>query len=182
MSRVALRYADALIAIATEEKQLEAYKDALLLSEQIFKKNEEFAKYLKSEFVAKAERKKVIEETFKVIQLPNFMNFLKLLLDKKHLSELSGIVREFVKRANVLLGVDEGFVYSVVALTIDEITAIENKMSAISGCKVELKNRIDLRLIGGIKVVIRDQIYDGSILNKLSGMEQHIQRAKAVKL
>ncbi|MGI6713733.1 MAG: ATP synthase F1 subunit delta [Bacilli bacterium] len=182
MSRVALRYADALVAIAKQENQIEAYKNALLLCEKILKENEEFSKYLKSEFVAKTERKKVIEKSFAIFQLPNLVNFYKLLIDQRRLSELSGIVKEYISQANKLLGVDEGFVYSAVDLAPEEITAIETRMSAIRGCKVELKNLIDSRLIGGVKVVIRDQVYDGTILNKLVGMKKHIQSAKAVKL
>ena len=41
--------------------------------------------------------------------------------------------------------------------------------------KVVLKNRIDNTLIGGIKVVVDDYNFDGSIKNKLSKLNQYLK-------
>ena len=44
--------------------------------------------------------------------------------------------------------------------------------------KVELKNKIDARLIGGYKIVIGDTIFDGSILNRLETLRQELNKGK----
>jgi F-type H+-transporting ATPase subunit delta len=44
--------------------------------------------------------------------------------------------------------------------------------------KVELKNKIDTRLIGGYKIVIGDTIFDGSILNRLETLRQELNKGK----
>ena len=55
---------------------------------------------------------------------------------------------------------------------IDNVSkAIEQKINK----KVVLKNRIDNTLIGGIKVVVDDYNFDGSIKNKLKKLNQYLK-------
>ncbi|HKM11351.1 MAG: ATP synthase F1 subunit delta [Bacilli bacterium] len=182
MNQVALRYAHALISIAQENNEVEAYKNALIFVNDLLKNNESFYKYLTSEFVTKNERKKTLEKVLADLRLPDFITFLKLVIDRRRLRELPIVTREFVNLANKILGIDEGIIYSAVALSDDDVKTIEEKMTILRGTKVELINRIDERLIGGIKVIIRDQVYDGTLLAKITELKSHLQRTKAVKL
>ena len=45
---------------------------------------------------------------------------------------------------------------------------------------MELINKIDHNLIGGIKVVINGRIYDGSIKNKLENMKIDLLKKESV--
>ncbi|MFA6855264.1 MAG: ATP synthase F1 subunit delta, partial [Bacilli bacterium] len=137
---------------------------------------------LTSEFVTKNERKKTLEKVLADLRLPDFITFLKLVIDRRRLRELPIVTREFVNLANKIIGIDEGIIYSAVALSDDDVKTIEEKMTILRGTKVELINRIDERLIGGIKVIIRDQVYDGTLLAKITELKSHLQRTKAVKL
>ena len=123
-----------------------------------------------------------MEKVLADLRLPDFITFLKLVIDRRRLRELPIVTREFVNLANKILGIDEGIIYSAVALSDDDVKTIEEKMTILRGTKVELINRIDERLIGGIKVIIRDQVYDGTLLAKITELKSHLQRTKAVKL
>ena len=56
---------------------------------------------------------------------------------------------------------------------------ISKSISKNIGQQVELKPLIDTRLIGGIKVVVRDRVFDGSILGKLNSLKTNLtERSK----
>ncbi|MFA6852321.1 MAG: F0F1 ATP synthase subunit delta, partial [Bacilli bacterium] len=44
--------------------------------------------------------------------------------------------------------------------------------------KVELVNKIDKSIIGGIKVVIHDRVYDDSLKNKLDSLKSGLLQRK----
>jgi len=182
MNQVALRYAHALMGIAQEQKSVEVYKNALIFVNNLVKNNEKFYKYLNSEFISKKERKNTLEDVLSNLELPDLIAFLKLIIDRKRLRELPIITQEFIKLANEIIGVDEGIIYSAIRLSNEDIRVVEEKMEQLRGTKVELVNRIDERLISGIKVIIRDQVYDGTLLAQLTELKSHLQRTKAVKL
>ena len=54
------------------------------------------------------------------------------------------------------------------------IKDIEDALTKRLSCQVELTNLLDSRLIGGIKVVIEDKVFDGSIKNKLERLKQSL--------
>ena len=43
------------------------------------------------------------------------------------------------------------------------------------GKKVELKNKLDERLIGGVKVVVHDHVFDGSVKYKLETLKEQLK-------
>ena len=87
-------------------------------------------------------------------------------------NELHKILEEYVKISNAELGIEEGIVYSTEKLTKAQIDKIEKKLSEVTKVKVELVNRIDERLIGGIKVVLNDSVYDGSLRSKIESLRK----------
>ena len=81
------------------------------------------------------------------------------------------MVDKTLVNVNEYRGVDEGLVYSTIPLDEKTINKIEEKISKIESRKVELINKIDPALIGGVKVVINGHIYDGSIKNQIEMMK-----------
>ena len=65
------------------------------------------------------------------------------------------------------------FVYYVEPLSVEQKTALLDRLQKISGKIIEPRFIKDESLIGGIKVQIDDKIFDGSIKNRL-------QKAKGV--
>ena len=55
-----------------------------------------------------------------------------------------------------------------------QVEEIEKALKVRLNCEVELVNLIDERLLGGVKVVIEDKIFDGSIKNKLEKLKSSL--------
>ncbi len=178
MEEVASRYAAALVSLAKEEQKLEQYKIAVLSMKEVFDSNPEVLKYLKSCFVKAEEKYNLVEDLTKEFDLKNFTNFMKLLVEKHKIYLFKDIVSEITKGINFELDIYEGFVYSTEPLENSKIDEISQVISQKIGKKVELKNRLDSRLIGGVKVVVHDHVFDGSIKYKLETMKEQLKERR----
>lgn len=178
MNEIAPRYADALVSLAKDERKLEEYKLASLSVKESLDANPELFKFLKSYFVKDDQKDKVIEELTKSYKLVNFTNFIKLLVRKHKIHIYKDIVKEITKGINYELDIFEGFIYSVEPLEKSKIVEICGVISEKLNRKVELTNKIDERLIGGVKVVVHDHVFDGSIKHKLETMKEELKERR----
>lgn len=178
MESLASKYAYAIVSIAKEENKCEEYKNALIMLLDVFRNEIETAKFLESYFISNEEKYKVIDESLRSINLPNFTNFIKLLTEKHLISKYKDIVKEAIVLLNESLNIDDGFVYSTSKLSEEKMNEIELVISKKLNQKVELKNIIDPRLIGGIKVVVHDHVFDGSIKHKIENLKENLKERR----
>ena len=86
----------------------------------------------------------------------------------------------FNSLVNEYRGVKEGLVYSAMPLSEKEIDHISKSISEVEKMPIELKNKVDPTLIGGIKVVINDHVYDGSIKHQIEDMRLSLLKKEGV--
>lgn len=179
MESLATKYAHALVQIAREEEKLPEYKELIKDFDETLTSNFELKKMLSSYFVSNEEKFRVIDELYGKNSSKNFVNFLKLLIQKHLIYHFHDLAKEIVLGLNEELGIADGFVYSTKELNEKQIDQISKAISKRMGVEVELKNLIDERLIGGIKVVVHDHVFDGSVLYKLDSMKQNLKERRA---
>ena len=180
MESATTKYANALVSIARDEGKLLEYKVAVKSFDELLKSNAELKKFLCSYFVSNEEKFRVIDELCKDFAVKNLQNFIKLLTQKHLIYHFHDIAKEIVLGLNDELHIADGFIYSTKPLTEKQIEQVSQAISKRMGVEVELKNLIDERLIGGIKVVVHDHVFDGSILYKLDSMKQNLKERRAV--
>ncbi|MCQ2793588.1 MAG: F0F1 ATP synthase subunit delta [Bacilli bacterium] len=179
MDSLFVRYSNALLSLAKQENKVKEYKEAIKSLLEFFANNEEINVYLKSYFMTEDEKYKVVETLCKQYNLKNLTSFMKLLVKKHRFNDFKYIAKEFINGSNESLGISEGFVYSVEPLNKLQIEKIENAISKRLNGKVELTNKIDKRLIGGIKVVIHDYVFDGSLSYKIETMKNNLNERRS---
>jgi F-type H+-transporting ATPase subunit delta len=81
---------------------------------------------------------------------------------------------ETIGSLRVQLEKQVGFIYSVSALTNDQITQLTEVLSSHLGYPVTLTNQLDERLIGGFRIDIQGKIFDASLLHQLSTLKQRL--------
>lgn len=172
------KYASAIVSVAKDEGKCLEYKTAFVELLNAFLENPEVTKFLESYFVSNEEKYKLIDELTKSYKLQNLSNFLKLIAKKHLIYKFKDIVKEITKLLNEELKIDEGFLYSTVKLSESQIDSIEEAVGKKLGHKVELKNVIDERLIGGVRVVIHDHVFDGSIKFKLETLKNNLKERR----
>lgn len=172
------RYANALLSIGRDENKVKEYKEALIDISNYLEDNPETHKYLESYLVPLDLRYEVIDVLTKDSDLANLANFLKVLVKKHRFHHFLKITKEYIKLANIELGILEGLLYSASSLTKEEIARVEKTISKRMKKPVELHLRVDSRLIGGIKVVINEHIFDGSIQGKLAQLRSDLSERR----
>lgn len=173
MNEVASRYALALYSLAVEENKIDSWQDEVKELMRAFNENADFVMVLGSSFLTIEERKQILHETLNDVS-SEIVSMLDIVIDNHRTFLIPEILQAFNSVCNENKGVLQGLLYSHIHLAQEQIIQIENKISEVEHQKVELKNVIDPTLIGGIKIVINDKIYDGSIKHHLEQMKKDL--------
>ena len=176
MESIASSYGLALFEIAKEEDRLKEFKQDLEFIHEAL--DQSHLKFFNQKMVSQEERIALLEKCFKESVQPMVLNFLKVLVVKGRMTNLFEIIKEYKELYNSALGIVEGIVFSTSILSEDQIKDIETAVSKKEGKKVLLTSKIDESLIGGIKVVIEDHVYDGSIKNKITSLQSELLKGK----
>ncbi|MCQ3034858.1 MAG: F0F1 ATP synthase subunit delta [Bacilli bacterium] len=174
MEELFVRYATALLELAIEEKKVSEYKEALASIFDVFNEDESIQKYLESFFEDNDKKFQIVDTLCEPFKLKHLSSFMKLIVSKHLILHFKELYKSFNKLANEELGIEEGFVYSTYKLSKEEIKKIADSLEKRTSRKVELTNLIDESLIGGVKVIIKDRVYDGSVKYKLDTMKSKL--------
>lgn len=156
-------WANALYDIAKENNKVLLYLEQTTVIINLLKQYPEYLKIISNSNILKEKRKTVIDETFKNNFEVHIVNTLKLLIDRNYISSTRYIFKEVRKLLNMANSVQYGTVFSVLPLTKSQLERIKDKISKKLNQEVELVNKIDPSLIGGIKIKVKNQIIDGSL-------------------
>lgn len=99
-----------------------------------------------------------------------FVKFLLLLIDKKRTANFDEIARAFVSLYEEHQGVVEVRVVTAIPLDAELERKAKDVVERRTGKKVKLEKRVEPRIIGGMIMFIENQVYDGSITNRLGDL------------
>lgn len=167
------RYALALLSIAKDENKVQEYRDEILSFNMVLKENPSLIQVFSSYFVTEEEKEKVLDILNKYYS-KNLINFIKVVLKNGRAYYLTKIFKESLLTFDDYLKIEQGTIYSTIPLTKKDIEKVILAIERNTGKKVVLKNVIDKSLIGGIKVVLKNDIYDASILSKISALKESL--------
>jgi len=167
-------YSGALLEIAIEENRIDEFDAELKLISALVNSDPEFFEFLKTPKISGAEKKEVIDQVFKGRLSVEMVNFLKVLIDKKRTPWLGAIQKEFGHRLDEHRGVLNAYAETAVAMSSAELKVLGEHLTASTGRKVVLNNRIEPDVIGGIRLRIGSQVVDGSISRRLADLKDSL--------
>ncbi|MBM7631432.1 F0F1 ATP synthase subunit delta [Geomicrobium sediminis] len=172
--QVAGRYGSALFQLAKEKEVLSRVSEELTTVKSVFESLPELQAILAHPRLSKSEKRALLQDGFSAMH-DYVKNTLYVLNDRDRMAALPYVIDEFVALANEALGIEEATVYSVRALTDEELQAITSKFQAkIGDRELRVKNETDKDMLGGLIVRIGDTVYDGSVRNQLKKLERQI--------
>ena len=172
-NEVASRYGLALYQLAKEKNLINSYQEEVKGLISVLKENADFIVVLSSSFLSKEEREEILEKTLKGVSI-DIISLLKIVIENHRTSMMLEVLESFNSYCNEHNGVIEGYLYSSMRLDESRIKQIEDKISKKENQKVALKNIVDPTLLGGVKVVIHDRVYDGSLKYYLENMKKDL--------
>ena len=173
-SQVAERYGQALFELAKETDGLNQWGLQARELIEVVEENPQLLDFFNAVKISTQEKKAVVDQLFKGKLETMLVHFIDLLIDKKRTKNMVEILRYFITLENEERGVREGVVYSARKLSREDIVRIEEALSERDGQKLELTNRIDPRLISGIKVVIGNEVIDGSMKSRIESLKSEL--------
>ncbi len=177
---VFVNYANALFLLAKEEDNVKKYLEEMKEVEEILTKDPKTLECFSSYQISHEDIYSILDTSFKELECKSILPFLKLLVSKHLISSIHEISSCFYSLCNDYLGIKEGLIYSTLPLTKEEVKEIEKTLGERLSSKVYLVNKIDHNLIGGVKIVLDDKIYDGSILNKVDSLRKKLLKGEAI--
>ncbi len=171
MSLVENRYAQALMELSRDN--IEVVRQELEELVAIYNSDKAFRSFLVDPTIKADKKQAVIKNVFTDKLSKNMLNFLLLLIDKQRLKGLPEIYKQFVRLVNEKLSVLDMKIITSEPLTEQQLLSIKEKFrNKYNAVAVKSEEMIDASIIGGIKVIIGDKIYDGSIKGRIESLTE----------
>ena len=106
------------------------------------------------------------------VQLPaEGQNFLRTVTENGRLAAVPEIARQFREMKNAQGGTSDAVVYSAFPIAADQLGSVAQVLEKRFGRKLNLTVQEDPSLIGGIRVVVGDEVLDTSVKARLEQMK-----------
>ena len=170
MTEVGSVYGEALYDLALSEGLTEPILKELDTLRQSFDAEPGFIRLLSTPTLAKQERCQILDDSFRGKVQPYVLNFLKILTEKgymRHFSNCYAAYRDHYNRDNGILPVTA---VTAIPLTADQKKRLTEKLSTITGKKIELNSRIDPQVLGGMRLDYNGKRLDDTIAHRLDAI------------
>jgi F-type H+-transporting ATPase subunit delta len=106
------------------------------------------------------------------VQLPQAgQNFLRAIIDNGRLAALPEIAHQFRELKNAQSGASDATVYSAFPISAEQLAQLTGALEKRFGRKLNLTVQEDTSLIGGVRVVVGDEVLDTSVAARLEQMK-----------
>ncbi|MBE7046211.1 MAG: F0F1 ATP synthase subunit delta [Ruminococcaceae bacterium] len=176
MTQLYKEYAQALFMLSLEENKTEDYIKDLQVIEDAIADNPGFLELLGSPSVYMSERLKIIDNVFLGNVSQYVLSFLKLLCEKKHISNIIECIKEFRVLHDEFNKITFAKVTSAVELSQDEKNRLIEKLKRTSDKSINAQFVVDESILGGIIIETEGKILDGSLKHKLKDVKEGLSR------
>jgi F-type H+-transporting ATPase subunit delta len=175
MEEIARVYAEALFEVAKEKDKLDRHHDELNQFAEALAGDHEMQVFFFSPYFSTAEKHDGIDRTVTGAD-EEFVNFLKLLIEKHRMPLVFRIQRQFEdlwKEQRRLLDVT---VTSAIELDPKIVEKVGAEIEKQTGRSVELRSTVDEDILGGLVLQVGDMVLDASVRNRLEKLRKTIAR------
>ncbi len=175
MSMAAERYAKALLNLAIETGAVEKYQIDLETVSQTYEEENGLSAFLLTPRSVPQAKKSVLAALFRERVEDNILHFLLLLLEKGRIRSLPEICCAYVRMADEYRNILNLTVSTAFPLDKAQLDGIGKTFQSIyHGSSVKIAVETDASLIGGVKVTVDGNVYDGTVKGKLFRMQSEI--------
>lgn len=130
----------------------------------------------KSPKIDKQEKKLILTTVFEGQVQAELLNFLKILIDSRRTFYIIAIFEAFEAQYREHFKLQTAYIRTVTPLTPEQTKALSAKLGESTGLTIEVVNVIDPSVMGGMLIQIGDQVMDGSLKRKLSGLKDFLSQ------
>jgi len=168
----ARRYADAVFEIAESEARLDEWEQELLLLSGIFS-SAGAVSWLTNPRVPATEKDALIERGLASAS-EQARNLARLLVMRGRAVLAESILEAYRARLDEVRGISHAVVTTAVPLSDQDRTAVEQRLTGMTGRQVKMETSVDPSIIGGIVVRMGDKLIDGSTRARLIELKRRL--------
>lgn len=170
MTQIGSVYGEALYGLVRDEGLTKPVLSELAALNESFSQEPQFLRLLSAPNLSKQERCQVIDDCFQGKLQPYVLNFLKLLTEKgymRHFSDCCASYKNLYNQDNGILPVT-----AVTAVPLSEVQSgkLTDKLTQITGKTIELANRVDPSVLGGIRLDYDGKRLDDTVAHRLEAV------------
>ena len=166
MNEIITEYGGGLFALAVEEGMCDRILEETRMLTPLM--TADYTRLLINPNLPKEKRIEIAGELLDGRVHPYVANFMKLMTERRLAAELAGCFREFERLYYEHFRVVEVIAESAVALSDSQKKRLEEKLTAHTGCRIEVHYNINPALIAGMRLFYSNREIDDSIKTRLA--------------
>ena len=170
MTEVGSVYGEALYELAKAESLGDSVGAQLRTLQESFRQEPDFIRLLSAPNLTKAERCQILDEAFRGKIEPYLLNFLKILTEKGYMRHFSDCADAYQARYNQDNGILCVTAITAVPLTAEQADKLTGKLGRMTGKKIDLRNRIDPKCLGGVRLDYDGKRLDDTVSHRLDSI------------
>ena len=170
MTGVGNVYGEALYLLAKEEDRSKTILKELKALDESFSQEPDFLRLLSSPNLPKAERCQILDNSFRGKIDPYLLNFMKILTEKGYIRHFSDCRKGYTLHYNQDNGILSVTAVTAVALSAEQADKLTGKLENITGKTIELVNRVDPGIYGGVRLDYDGQRLDDTVAHRLENI------------
>jgi F-type H+-transporting ATPase subunit delta len=175
---VARKYASALLLSVREKDMIDLATDQFVGLGAMVAEDDSMLDFLTAPQIPDDKKINLVRDVFGPRMDILFVEFLLVLVDKHRINYLPEIIEEFDRLVKAERGILKVTVTTAVPLTEVETERLTTKLAAKSGLKIELEKKVDPSILGGMIVVMHNEIIDGSTRYYLDTIRDQLAAVK----
>lgn len=175
---VAKKYAQALFLSAKEKGLMDKLYEQLGDLGDVVKEDNTLLNFLGAPQVLEDTKISLVREVFSPRVERLVVEFLVVLVDKGRIGFLVEIIDEFRRLVEAEQGLGRITVVTAVPLSDSERSRLIEKMAAKTGLRIVLEEKVDESILGGMIVILYDEIIDGSVRHGLDLVKEQLDKVR----
>lgn len=176
--QVARKYATALFSLAREKAILEQVSEEFKDLKQLLDGHPQLMHFLTAPQILEDDKQKAVRQIFSERVSSGFLQFLLLMVSKHRVQHLGVTADYFEGLVREEKGILKAKVITAVPLSEELRFGLKERLERLSGKLIVLHPEVDERIIGGIIVILKDQIIDMSIRFQLDKLRDELLAVK----
>jgi F-type H+-transporting ATPase subunit delta len=174
------RYAVALYKTADRRELVDRVETDLAATVELLAKEPALREFLLSPEVLDEHKEALVNKVLAPKVHTITLNFLLLLLKKRRFDHIAGINDSLIEQVEEHRGILRAQVITPTELRQDLRDRLETRLESMTGKTIVLESEVDPDLLGGMVVVLHNQLIDGSVRRELDRLHDELMAIRVV--
>ncbi|MCK5124789.1 MAG: ATP synthase F1 subunit delta [candidate division Zixibacteria bacterium] len=173
---VAKKYSTALFNIVNEKGLIDEAFEQFEELDKLINSDASLLQFLLAPHILDQNKITLLRDVFTQRLNPLFLEFLLVLISKHRIGFLHEIIEEFRWRVANARGMLVAKVTTAIPLNDADRASLIAKLASRTGKSIELEEKVDSAILGGMIVILGDQIIDGSVKHGLALLKEDLMK------